>query len=56
MNPDLLAAKEPDRTVYLNVGGKRFEVLWSTLGQFNSSRRTNYEKKNITMILYIIDI
>ena len=31
-------AREPDSTVFLNVGGKRFEVLWHTLGQFPSSR------------------
>ena len=39
LNHDL--QKEPDSTVYLNVGGKRFEVLWSTLGQFSSSRNSN---------------
>ena len=30
--------REPDSTVFLNVGGKRFEVLWHTLGQFPQSR------------------
>lgn len=30
--------REPDSTVFLNVGGKRFEVLWHTLGQFPGSR------------------
>jgi len=33
-----LEQNKADSTVYLNVGGKRFEVLWSTLGQYTSSR------------------
>ena len=35
---DLELNKNADTTVYLNVGGKRFEVLWNTLGQYTSSR------------------
>ena len=30
--------RDPDTTIFLNVGGKRFEVLWNTLGQFPGSR------------------
>ena len=29
---------DEDATVYLNVGGKRFEILWNTLGQYPTSR------------------
>lgn len=36
--PNSAEEREPDSTVFLNVGGKRFEVLWHTLGQFQSSR------------------
>ena len=36
--PNAAEPREPDSTVFLNVGGKRFEVLWHTLGQFTSSR------------------
>jgi len=33
---------DEDATVYLNVGGKRFEILWNTLGQYPTSRnKTN---------------
>ena len=35
-------AREPDSTVFLNVGGKRFEVLWHTLGQFPGSRLSRH--------------
>ena len=35
-------SREPDSTVFLNVGGKRFEVLWHTLGQFPGSRLSRY--------------
>ena len=35
---NLSEQREPDSTVFLNVGGKRFEVLWHTLGQFPGSR------------------
>ena len=37
-NNNAAEEREPDSTVFLNVGGKRFEVLWHTLGQFPSSR------------------
>ena len=42
-------AREPDSTVFLNVGGKRFEVLWHTLGQFPGSRLSRH-------VLYIFGV
>ena len=51
--PELEAnSREPDSTVFLNVGGKRFEVLWHTLGQFPGSRLSRYVYLYFCHILY----
>ena len=35
-----------EATVYLNVGGKRFEILWNTLGQYPTSRDDNKQAES----------
>ena len=48
--------REPDSTIFLNVGGKRFEVLWDTLGQFPGSRLSRlHDCVSSTAMLEICD-
>lgn len=60
-NPHLFSnilsdSREPDSTVFLNVGGKRFEVLWHTLGQFPGSRLSRlHDCATSTAMLEICD-
>ena len=51
-----LGEREADSTVFLNVGGKRFEVLWHTLAQFPGSRLSRlHDCTTSTAMLEICD-